>query len=333
MNLKYLKGVNLGGWLLLEKWITPSLFLGYDADDEYSFSAVDALSREGRLDNHRNTFIKKTDIFWLKEHGYNAVRLPVGYWATQDDPPYVNCLKYIDRAFSWSEAAGLKVLLDLHGAAGSQNGLDHSGRKGSVRWSQPQNLRRTLRALEELADRYSKSPALWGISLVNEPAAKLTLKSIRRFYRQAYGIVRNHVSEDVAIVISDAFKPSSWDKFMVSPDYEFVVLDMHLYQCFSGKDKAMDIEQHIKKAEDEWKRLINERAREVIVGEWSLGLEPSTFEGMGPQKIRASLKSYASAQQDAFKAGRGDFFWNYKTEASSSWNLRYLVEAGILVPQ
>lgn len=30
---KKLRGVNLGGWLLLEKWITPSLFDGLDATD------------------------------------------------------------------------------------------------------------------------------------------------------------------------------------------------------------------------------------------------------------------------------------------------------------
>ena len=31
---KKLRGVNLGGWLVLEKWMTPSLFAGLQAEDE-----------------------------------------------------------------------------------------------------------------------------------------------------------------------------------------------------------------------------------------------------------------------------------------------------------
>ena len=35
--LKKLRGVNLGGWLVLEKWMTPSLFAGVQAEDETSW--------------------------------------------------------------------------------------------------------------------------------------------------------------------------------------------------------------------------------------------------------------------------------------------------------
>jgi glucan 1,3-beta-glucosidase len=33
-----LRGVNLGGWLILEKWMTPSVFEGTEATDEYTFA-------------------------------------------------------------------------------------------------------------------------------------------------------------------------------------------------------------------------------------------------------------------------------------------------------
>lgn len=35
MNPDYIKGVNLGNWLVLEKWMNPALFDGTTADDEY----------------------------------------------------------------------------------------------------------------------------------------------------------------------------------------------------------------------------------------------------------------------------------------------------------
>jgi glucan 1,3-beta-glucosidase len=31
-----IRGVNLGGWLLTERWITPSLFASTNTDDEWS---------------------------------------------------------------------------------------------------------------------------------------------------------------------------------------------------------------------------------------------------------------------------------------------------------
>ena len=35
MEQDKIKGVNLGGWLVLEKWMAPHLFDGTNADDEY----------------------------------------------------------------------------------------------------------------------------------------------------------------------------------------------------------------------------------------------------------------------------------------------------------
>ena len=31
----YIKGVNLGNWLVLEKWMSPALFSGKTAEDDY----------------------------------------------------------------------------------------------------------------------------------------------------------------------------------------------------------------------------------------------------------------------------------------------------------
>lgn len=35
-----IKGVNLGNWLVLEKWMSSELFKGADADDEEDFYAM-----------------------------------------------------------------------------------------------------------------------------------------------------------------------------------------------------------------------------------------------------------------------------------------------------
>ena len=67
MNNTFLRGVNLGGRLLLEKWMTPSLFAGTEAIDEYTFMQTPGAAK--KIDEYRRTFITESDFKWLAEHG------------------------------------------------------------------------------------------------------------------------------------------------------------------------------------------------------------------------------------------------------------------------
>ena len=117
------RGVNLGGWFVLEPWITPSLFEpwanGGGVIDEYTFCQTlgpdEAFSR---LNAHWATFISRDDFVEIGNAGLNHVRIGVGYWAIApiDGEPYVQGqLTYLDQAIGWARDAGLKVLIDLHG--------------------------------------------------------------------------------------------------------------------------------------------------------------------------------------------------------------------------
>jgi glucan 1,3-beta-glucosidase len=62
---KKLRGVNLGGWLVLEKWMTPSIFEGLKATDETSYCVELGKKAEQSIKNHWNTFITAEDFAWL----------------------------------------------------------------------------------------------------------------------------------------------------------------------------------------------------------------------------------------------------------------------------
>ena len=127
------RGVNLGSWLVLEKWLVPSVFQRLKATDEYTFcQELGPTEAERRLRRHWDAWITDKDFAWLAAHGLNAVRLPLGYWVLGGEPPYVPAADVVDRAFAQAKAHGIGVLLDLHGAPGSQNGNDHSGRAGAL---------------------------------------------------------------------------------------------------------------------------------------------------------------------------------------------------------
>jgi len=57
----------------------------------------------------------------------NHVRIPIGYWAYDVGPsePYISGQhNYLLKAIAWAEKYDLKVIVDLHGVPGSQNGYE-----------------------------------------------------------------------------------------------------------------------------------------------------------------------------------------------------------------
>jgi glucan 1,3-beta-glucosidase len=122
-NSEKVRGVNLGGWFVLEPWITPSLFEpwanGGGVVDEYTFTkALGKGTAQSQLNAHWGSWITEADFQEIASFGLNHVRIPIGYWAVApvDGDPYVQGqLTYLDRAIGWARNAGLKVMLDLHG--------------------------------------------------------------------------------------------------------------------------------------------------------------------------------------------------------------------------
>jgi glucan 1,3-beta-glucosidase len=113
------RGVNTGGWFVLEPWITPSLFEGNAAKDEWTFTEL--LGKEGakaRLEQHWNSWFTQDDFRQMAAAGLNHVRIPIGYWSVlprQGDPYVQGAYEKLGEALDWASGAGLKVMIDLHG--------------------------------------------------------------------------------------------------------------------------------------------------------------------------------------------------------------------------
>ena len=77
-----IRGVNLGGWLLLEPWITPVFFeemnVGELKDkvvDEWTYAELlDPLVYKARMIGHWSTFVQKSHFAELKMAGISHVR-------------------------------------------------------------------------------------------------------------------------------------------------------------------------------------------------------------------------------------------------------------------
>lgn len=296
----YIKGVNLGNWLVLEKWMSPGLFEGTTAEDEYYLpTQLPREVYEARIRTHRAEYITERDFTRIKAMGLNTVRIPVPYFIFGDREPFIGCVEELDRAFNWAERYGLKILIDLHTAPDSQNGFDNGGISGVCKWSQePEEVEFELTVLERLAKRYGKREGLWGIEVINEPITEETwdrmgvqerypaadpvkaegtkpntLAFIRQFYLDAYDRMRKYLPEEKCIVIHDAFLLKAWKDFMREDKYKNVVLDTHQYLMMAeGMGCEQSVEGYVKFIKENYEADIREMEEyfPVVCGEWCL---------------------------------------------------------------
>jgi glucan 1,3-beta-glucosidase len=143
-KIEKIRGVNIGGWMVLEPWITPTLFyqsLGLQDNipmDMYSFCKyLGPVEANRQLKLHWDNWVTENDIIKLANSGINVLRIPIGDWMYIPYGPY-NVTKFntkctdgsldkMDWIFSIASKHNLQIILDLHAVSGSQNGYDNSG--------------------------------------------------------------------------------------------------------------------------------------------------------------------------------------------------------------
>lgn len=297
----FIKGVNLGNWLVLEKWMSPALFEGTTAEDEYYLPRrLSRESYESRIRQHRSEYISERDFAAIRRIGLNAVRIPVPYFIFGDRDPFIGCVEELDKAFNWAEKYGIRILIDLHTVPYSQNGFDNGGICGICKWSQmPEEVDFVLNVLEKLAKRYGKRDALLGIEPVNEPitepmwtvmdvphrypaadpglasgSAPNTMSFLQKFYTDAFDRIKPHLREGAFVVFHDAFRLKDWKGFLTQDRFKGnVILDTHQYLMMA---EAMGCEQSLEAYLDHIQNTFAKNIAEVqeyvpvIAGEWCI---------------------------------------------------------------
>ena len=340
-----IRGVNLGNWLVLERWMTPGLFRASGEADEiwmHRTMPSDALDR--LLRRHRETYVTLDDFRAIAAHGCNLVRIPVPYFIFGDVPGHPGCVGFLDRAFDWANATGLKVLIDLHTVPGSQNGYDNGGLTGVCRWHRsPKAVGFALDVLTRLAARYRDDPALFGIEVLNEPVSWLVYRTtsstgaardaaeahgsghvpmrfLKAFYRESYRRLRGVLRPETVIMFHDGFRLGAWGDWFVREGMRNVMLDTHIYlvglDAFSPVHTMRAYRAYLRWSE----RRIRRAARHtpVVVGEWSLAnamaRRVAGRAGVPERRSREDriYRDLAAMQRRTWDAGAGHIFWSYQ---------------------
>ena len=184
-ELVQLKGVNVGGWLFQEFWMTPTDTSPkiWDEMDIYTY-----LTEEYGEDKmweiitaYQDAYFTEEDFDRCQELGMNCLRLPFWYLNIVDMEGKLreNWYERFDWFIENAKKRGMYVILDFHGAPGSQNGSDHSGVDGGANKmlasefffgaNVKDNQQLYYEIWRQIAKRYKEEPAVAGYDLLNEP--------------------------------------------------------------------------------------------------------------------------------------------------------------------
>jgi len=312
-------------------------------------------------------------LFFINPHN----SIPIGYWSipvtsdtnisTSISPYNPGAWPYLLQALTWARKHSLHVIVDLHGAPGSQNGYDNSGQRTSNPvWAlTPDDITRTVDTLRFLAENVGGMVDV--IELLNEPAGFLGSSwaaAIRQFWLDGYDAVRQAAGAGIKVMIGDAFLGvQSWADFLVAPSGQGVLLDFHEYQIFSDLELNRTLDEHISFSCGYQQSLSAFASSNLwtIIGEWSnaatdcalwlngrgIGARWDNTYPQGPtsmfhgsctnftgsyagfsQDYLTFLRQYWEVQVDIGESIQGWVFWAWKAENADEWSYQKGLEGG-----
>ncbi|KIJ11716.1 glucan 1,3-beta-glucosidase [Paxillus involutus ATCC 200175] len=358
------RGVNLGSWFVLERWITDAPFRYAVAPGQSDLDVAKGSHAKEILERHWDSWITGNDFKWLASRGINAVRIPIGYYHLCGidssllqktdfqglEEVFQGAWPRLVRAVETAQLHGIGVLFDLHSAPGKQNQDSHSG-TSSPRVSffdDRFNLQLTIRALCTLVSaiillRSEHDPPIKnviGVELLNEPRPP-SHPALKDWYVKAIQEVRS-LDPVLPIYISDCWMSDDYAGFVKSLPKSTapICLDHHLYRCFTSSDNSTPVAQHSASLTDpngstpqtfaRVAGMLEDAGGALVVGEWSGALNPGSLQG--PINEREERKRYVAAQLALFERYcAGWFFWTYKKQQAGDqgWSFRDAVEAGV----
>lgn len=352
-----IRGINLGNWLVLEKWMCTDVFQDSpEADEVWLTRTTPPEELRERLKKHRDTYITEDDFQLIRSKGFNLVRLPAPFFVFDDRPPFTGCITYVDKALEWAENSGVQVLIDLHTVPGGQNGYDNGGHTGVCKWHKnPDEVVFALTVLERLAQRYGTRKGLYGIEVLNEPisfsvymtagstgkakdkeeakgSGHIPLSFLKQFYQDAYSRIRAYMPEEKTVVFSDGFRLGSWGNFFNQCGMKNVMLDTHIYIYAMEAFIPIPAWWIYKAYVDYNVREIQRAAKytPVMVGEWTAECRrPFQLAGKNgkteDEQVMIRQQEYQKVcrmQKEAWECSAGWVYWSYQLDRDPEGRMR-----------
>ncbi len=335
-NALQLVGVNAGQILLQEGWMSPfslepmknedgSYVKDADGNIQYpDFAEEDfraglaanpnlvGYDLEALMRYYWDCFFQESDFRFIKEElGMNCIRLPFYYLNILNEDlsrkEEAEAFAYLDWFVETAAKYELYIILDLHGAPGSQNGYEHSGASERVAglWQSEENVAATIDLWDFVSEHYLNTRPDLGkwiatYDLMNEPTIEYkgeTTRACWEVFDKIYDAIRENGDNHVITM------EACWD-FGDLPDpaeygWENVQYEYHWY---NWKDNLLSYEMFV--AYQDMQNIGRDYDVPVLIGEFSCFEDKEAWDYM--------LSEFDSRNYSWT-------VWNYKTTVTGWW--------------
>ncbi|WP_244118333.1 glycoside hydrolase family 5 protein [Burkholderia gladioli] len=236
-----LKGFNLGGWFVMEGYMSP-MDAGSLTDTYSVMKQLDAAygvtEERALMKAYQDTWIQAQDFANIKAAGFNVVRVPLwwGQFFDLDNPTIPgwrsDAFVELDQLVANAAANGIYVIFDMHGVIGGQ-GTDVDTGQGNRNafWSNTEFQSDTAWLWWQIANHFKGNTTVAGYDLINEPTGAPNNNAVWSAYSRFYNSIRS-IDPDHMIFIEGTWGNWNWDMLPPPSQYGWtnVVYEMHEYQ-------------------------------------------------------------------------------------------------------
>lgn len=295
-----LRGVNFGGWLVEEIWMTP--WVGENGSQKVTDHASLWETVERRLgrpamlrvrDAYRANWITPEDFRRVREAGFNHVRIPF-LVEILEEPKGMQTLR---DAVRLARENGLYVVLDMHGAPGGQSNEHHTGKENRNRlWFDVENITKMEQAWTKIGKEFANDSTVAVYDLMNEPMGTPNPAMLHLVYDRVIRAVRK-VAPKKVVLVDDGYRGFETTPHPNLANWTNVAFSLHFYQF-----EAKTTQEHVdilRGKLPKLRELQGYRNAPVYIGEFNL--EPHN----SPESMRAFV-----GEMD--KAGWSWALWTWK---------------------
>jgi endoglucanase len=260
-----LKGLNLGGWFIMEKWMCP--LDSSNMPDTYSvITNLDrrfgVATEQSLIRTYQTNWITTADLDNITNGGFNCVRVPV-WWGnfysitnTTSSGWRSDAFTVLDWLVTNCAVRGIYVVIDMHGVVGGQSTSDSTGQQNqNLYWTSSVDQSETAYMWTQIATHYKGNGTVAGYDLINEPFGNhdTTTAVVWPAYTNLYATI-HAVDTSHIIIMEGTFGSWNWSMLPNPSVYGWtnVVYSMHEYQwggsvaqCETGSDNQVtDFNNH-----------------------------------------------------------------------------------------
>lgn len=304
-----LRGLNLGGWFVMEPWMCPADSGGLP--DTYSIiqeldSRFGVATEQALIRAYQSYWITTADLNNIAAAGFNCVRVPV-WWGnfysivnTTSSGWRADAFTMLDWVVTNCAVRGIYVVIDMHGVVGGESTSDDTGEQNlNAYWTNSTDQNETAYMWTQIASHYSTNAAVAGYDLINEPDNAPNNNAVLTAYNNLYNSIRavdiNHM-----LIMEGTFSNWDWSMLPAPSTYGWtnIAYSMHEYQY--GGDVAQ-IEAGSDKQVSDFDNHLSWNVPDYI-GEWN-------DMGQGAPCYQYSINDYDNADLSwtmwAYKASQG----------------------------